>query len=231
MPCKCGVGFNRWRAGLKEITQGTAGIEKINCLVLYVLRLVSISEWISFCITGGRKDDASHETDRRIIDYYVFLKTFLVGLLFFIVPNWLPWWFEFFGWYLLAEMYVSLLNVVFVGTLKRDRGIRIGRSLLLLMFNASQLVLSFALFYRVHADLTWTTAFKNSIHVFSTLRLPEQAPKLETAQIVLNFVFIAILLARFLGMPSSDTTSEKNSEQPNHLRSKKKRRASRSGAS
>src|SRR6185369_4780387 len=188
MPCKCRDGLQRWRAQLNGIKESkTGGIERLFYFALYRLRLISLSEWISFCITGGREDDAAHAKDRLIVDWYVVLKTFLVALL-LILPakHSLTWLVQLVVWYLLAEMYLSLLNIVFVGTLKQDRKISVGRSLLLLMFNAAQLVLSFAVFYRLCLHKGIRDAVYTSVQVFSTLGAPEHARTLVTLQVALG---------------------------------------------
>ncbi len=206
MPCKCRDGLARWRDQLNEIKKSeTGGIERLFCFALYWLRLVSLSEWISFCIAGGRKDKAGQAKDQMIVDWYVVLKTFLVALLLIVpVKHSLSWLVQLVVWYLLAEMYLQLLNIVFVGTLKQDRKISVGRSLLLLMFNAAQLVLSFALFYRVYLNKGIRDAVYTSVQVFSTLGAPEHARTLVTLQVALGFIFITVLLARFLGMPKEE---------------------------
>jgi hypothetical protein len=204
MPCRCRDGLNRWRKGLNELRESDkGGLERLFYFILYGLRLVSLSEWISFCITGGREDDANHATDRLIVDWYVVLKTFLVALLLCVVPtkHSLTWLVQLIVWYLLAEMYLSLLNIVFVGTLKQDRKISVGRSLLLLMFNAAQLVLSFAVFYRVCLHKDVRDAVYTSVQVFSTLGAPNDARTLVTLQVALGFIFLTVLLAKFLDMP------------------------------
>jgi hypothetical protein len=204
MPCRCREGLERWREGLKELRESDkGGLERLFYFGLYWLRLVSISEWLSFCITGGRENAADHATDRNIVDCYVVTKTVLVAVLLIIVPakhSLLTWFVQLFVWYLLAEMYLSLLNVVFVGTLKQDRKISVGRSLLLLMFNAAQLVLSFAVFYRVSLHKGIRDAVYTSVEVFSTLGVPKDARTLVTLQVALSFIFLTILLAKFLGM-------------------------------
>jgi hypothetical protein len=202
MACKCREGLERWREGLNKLRESDkGGLERLFYFGLYWLRLVSLSEWLSFCITGGRAAD--HATDRNIVDCYVVTKTVLVAVLLIIVPakhSLLTWFVQLIVWYLLAEMYLSLLNIVFVGTLKQDRKISVGRSLLLLMFNAAQLVLSFAVFYKVSLHKGVRDAVYTSVQVFSTLGAPEHARTLVTLQVALSFIFLTILLAKFLGM-------------------------------
>jgi hypothetical protein len=52
-----------------------------------------------------------------------------------------------------------------------------------------------------------------SVQVFSTLGFPEKSPKLVTLQVALNFIFLAVLLARFLGMPEEKRKQTEETEQ------------------
>lgn len=88
MPCRCGDGLKRWRKGLDELRRESekGGLERCFYFILYRLRLASLSEWISFCITGLRETADDHAKDRLIVDWYVVSKTFLVAVLLFLVP-------------------------------------------------------------------------------------------------------------------------------------------------
>jgi hypothetical protein len=216
MPCRCRDGRERWRKGLNELRESDkGGLERVFYFILYGLRLVSLSEWISFCITGGREDDADHAKDRLIVDWYVVLKTLLIAVLLYFVPakHSLTWLVQLIVWYLLAEMYLSLLNIVFVGTLKQDRKISVGRSLLLLMFNAAQLVLSFAVFYKVFFHKGVRDAVYTSVKVFSTLGAPEHARTLVTLQVALGFIFLTVLLAKFLDTEDKPAQTKRPKQQ------------------
>jgi hypothetical protein len=219
MPCRCREGLKRWRKGLDELRESDkGGLEKLFYFALYRLRLVSLSEWISFCITGLRETAADHATDRLIVDRYVVIKTVLVlPLLLYFVPakhSLMTWPVLFIVSYLLAEMYLSLLNIVFVGTLKQDRKISVGRSLLLLMFNAAQLVLSFGVFYKVCLHKGVKDALYTSVQVFSTLGAPQHARTLVTLQVASGFIFLTVLLAKFLSMPEEKRAQTKRPKQP-----------------
>jgi hypothetical protein len=74
-------------------------------------------------------------------------------------------------------------------------------SLLLLIFNAAQLVLSFVVFYRVCLHKDVRDAVYTSVQVFRTLNAPPHARTLVTLQVALGFIFLTILLAKFLNMP------------------------------
>jgi hypothetical protein len=217
MPCRFRDGLKRWREGLDELRESDkGGLERRFYLGLYWLRLVSLSELFSFCITGGRDNPADQVKDRNFIDWYVVLKTVFVGVLLCVVPakHSLTWLVQIGVWYLLAEMYLSLFNIVFVGTLKQDRKISIGRSLLLLMFNAAQLVLSFAVFYKVYLHKDVRGAVYTSVEVFSTLGAPPHARTLVTLQVALGFIFLTILLAKFVNMPDEKPAQPKRPKQP-----------------
>jgi hypothetical protein len=219
MPCRCGDGLRWWREGLDELrASDKGGLERLFHFILYRLRLVSLSEWISFCIIGARETAADHAKDRNFIDGYVVIKTVLVlPLLLLLVSakhSLMTWLVLFIVWYLLAEMYLSLLNVVFVGTLKPERKISVGRSLLLLMFNAAQLVLSFAVFYKAFFHKGVKDALYTSVQVFSTLGAPQHARTLVTLQVASGFIFLTVLLAKFLSMPEEKRAQTKRPKQP-----------------
>lgn len=84
---------------------------------------------------------------------------------------------------------------------ERRRKEELKLSLLLLIFNAAQLVLSFVVFYRVCLHKDVRDAVYTSVQVFRTLNAPPHARTLVTLQVALGFIFLTILLAKFLNMP------------------------------
>lgn len=203
MKCRCRDGLERWRTGLNEIKANAeiGGLEKVFALLFYSSRLVLISEWLSFCIVGAIRGKADKDKDRCITDLYVALKTIFVALSVALPLEPVSWVMRAVLSYLLAETYLSLLNVVFIGTLPQERKISIGRTLLLLIFNAVQIVLTFALFYRTPLYPDKWKAIYTSVQVFGTISFPaDQAPGLATVQIALDFIFLAVVLARLVGM-------------------------------
>lgn len=177
------------------------GIEKWARRFLYLSRILSISEHLSFFVIGAKTSKEQYRRDLWITDLYVVGKTVVVALLACLPESLLTagaWIVS----YLLAEMYLALLNVVF-GTLPDERPISITRSLLLLMLNAFQITLTFALYYRIVLSLDPGAAIASSFQVFGTVGHPANnfgaGSYVVALQIGLDFVFIAILLASFVG--------------------------------
>src|SRR5262245_48904902 len=131
-------GLKRWSGEFRKIWLNSkfVGIEKWTRRGLYFLRILSLSEHLSFFIVGAKFSRAQYRRDSWITDFYVVGKTILVALLIFLPDCWLSVWL---ATYLLAELYVVLLNVVILGTLPDERPISIPRSLLLLILNAFQI--------------------------------------------------------------------------------------------
>jgi hypothetical protein len=201
-------GLKRWSRTFQEIwvDSKVAGIEKWARRFLYFLRILSISEHLSFFIIGTNYSRKEYRRDLWITDLYVVGKTIFVALLAFLPERLLAagaWIVS----YLLAEMYLALLNVVFVRTLPNERPISIPRSLLLLILNAFQIIVTFALYYRIVLSLDPGAAIASSFQVFGTVGHPARdsghGSYLVALQIALDFVFIAILLASFVGQAAN----------------------------
>jgi hypothetical protein len=166
-------GLKRWSRTLQEILVDSkvAGIEKWVRRCLYFSRILSISEHLSFFIIGAKYSRREYRRDLWITDLYVLGKTIVVALLVFLPERLLAagaWIVS----YLLTEMYLALLNVVFVRTLPDQRPISIPRSLLLLILNAFQIIATFALYYRIVLSLDPGAAIASSFQVFGTVGHP-----------------------------------------------------------
>jgi hypothetical protein len=79
--------------------------------------MLSLSEHISFWVTGDRKQKSDHAKDRLIVERYVIGKTIVVAVLLSLRTAYLSCLVQVAVWYVLVEMYVQLLTIVFVGTL------------------------------------------------------------------------------------------------------------------
>jgi hypothetical protein len=104
--------------------------------------------------------------------------------------------------YLLVELYVVILNVVFVTARVEEPPVSIPRSVLFIVLNAFQVTLTFALFYRTAFRLDPGQAIAKSFQVFGTVGLPNGSDKgsyLVAFQIALNFVLLAIFLTSIIG--------------------------------
>jgi hypothetical protein len=189
-----------------------AGIEKWARLSLYFSRILSISEHLSFFIIGAKYSREQYRRDLWLTDSYVLGKTIVVGLLAFLPASLLPVGAAI-ATYFLAEMYSALLNVVFVSTLPDERPVSLPRSLLLLILNAFQLIVTFGLYYRLVLGLDPGTAIASSFLVFGTVGYPANESGdgryLVALQIGLDFIFVAILLARFVGEAVNPSAEER----------------------
>jgi hypothetical protein len=80
-------------------------------------------------------------------------------------------------------------------------------ALLLLILNAFQIIATFALYYRIVLSLDPGAAIASSFQVFGTVGHPVNdsghGSYLVALQIALDFVFIAILLASFVGQAAN----------------------------
>ena len=79
----CRRGLERWYSTLIELTQDfkILGAEKCLRVTLYFLRIITISEWLLFCSTGGREYQDDQKRNLVIADWYVVAKTVVVAML------------------------------------------------------------------------------------------------------------------------------------------------------
>ena len=109
----------------------------------------------------------------------------------------------FVAWYLLASTVVVLFNVLFLTKLSFIGPVASNeRTLLLFLLNIVQVVLAFAILYRLtlpNLNLNpWKALFK-SLLVFGTIGYPEGAELIVGIQIATDFVLLAVFLAFFVG--------------------------------
>jgi hypothetical protein len=114
--------------------------------------------------------------------------------------------------YLLASTIVVLLNVLFLSKLSF-----IGppasneRTLLLFMFNVAQVVVIFAIFYRLKLPfLSACDALLKALLVFGTISYPREAEGIAGVQIVIDLVLLAVFLAFFVGRLGTAATPSVN---------------------
>lgn len=214
MPCVCRRGLEKWRATLRKLARDPKclGIEKWVYLSAYTLKITSIVEWSLFCATGGSRDPEDGRRNVLIVDWCVIGKTIVVAAL-----VWVPQEYLFFAaivaGYLLFEMFVALFNVVLLAKKLDGRPISIERSLILLTLNAAQLIFSFAIFYQAALLVDPWRAVVFSFDVFGTVSRPASADYPGSdwwviLQIVLDFLFLAIVVANFFSLRSETDPNE-----------------------
>ena len=207
MPCQCKQGFQSWRSNLVQLSKEKEffGIEKLARVFLYFLRFFSLSEWLSFCITGSRETSQDHIRDLLIVDAYVAAKTIVVVVLVWVVPERYLSAAAWIACYLLIETFIALFNIVFVTTRPNERPISIGRSLILLILNVVELIATFAILYQAVLLVEPWRAVVFSFDVFGTVGRPSSSQYplsdvLVVSQIAVDFLFLAIVLAHFLNL-------------------------------
>ena len=192
-------GLVEWCSDLRKIysTDEVRGLEKAFDWVIFFLMIVTISQLLQFFF-WGRRDRAP----REFIDAYVLVA--IVVLIFFLVwPNSFPGVSWFVACYLPASTIVVLFNVLFLTKLSFIGPVASNeRTLLLFLLNIVQVVLAFAILYRLtlpNLNLNpWKALFK-SLLVFGTIGYPEGAELIVGIQIATDFVLLAVFLAFFVG--------------------------------
>ena len=200
-------GVDFYRSRLKKIDESEVeGLERYFDVLLCSLNTLSILYWLLMIRFKDLRQE--QKLTRLYVEVYVLAKiAVLFGLLQF--PGTISC---LLAMYLLADLYVALLLVVFVakhvpGSFPLISGSRpsLERLLILLMGNVAEVTLAFALFYRMTLaeDPGPWRAIAYSIQVLGTVGTPPDRTGsvlfVVSWQIVLDFVLLAIFLARLIG--------------------------------
>jgi len=188
----------------KEIT----GAERLIAWTSYFTRIFSIPFWLLIPFEV-ESEDANTERHPRIEAYLTCELLALIAVL--LVATKCPVISVAVAIYFLWQIYLALLEIVFVSklTFMKPEVISVERSLLLFVINAAEIVVAFAIFYRTALCYSPGAAVVNSLLVFGTVGHPLNGnPSLVaqdwggvvvSAQLVCDFLFIAIFLSAFLG--------------------------------
>jgi hypothetical protein len=81
MSCALRQGLGKWFLTLKQIGRdpNVIGLEKWVDVLLYFSRIISFSQWMSFCFAGARETPEDKNCDVMIVDFYVIAKTLAVA--------------------------------------------------------------------------------------------------------------------------------------------------------
>jgi hypothetical protein len=202
-------GLEEWRSDLRKIysTDEVRGFEKAFDLVIFFSMIATISQLLQF-LFWGRRDRAA----RWFIDAYVFVAT-VVLICFLVWPDSFPRVSCFVAWYLLASTVVVLFNVLFLTKLSFIGPVAsYERTLLLFLVNIVQVVLAFAILYRLTLpNLNAWKALYESLLVFGTIGYPKGAEPIVGIQIAIDFVLLAVFLAFVVGrLGKSDKRQSEN---------------------
>ncbi len=188
-------GLAEWWSDLGRIyvTPEVRGIERTFDLIICALKITPLSQIIQFF--WGRRDQGP----TLFIDMYVVVATILLGGLLW-VSDVVPWLSAGVAGYILASAIIILLNVLFLSKLSFiGPAASNERTLLLFMLNVAQVVLAFAIFYRLTLHIPARRALFEAVGVFGTISYPKGVNAIVGLQIVIDFMLLAVFLAFFVG--------------------------------
>ena len=190
------MAWKEWRDGLQKIwtAPNLHGIERLVGIGVFVLKTFILTELIRL-LPWNRKDKR-----KGLPDLYVVLVTAFLFILLVLPPS---AWSVGFAIYFLASIIVYLLNVVLLSKVF-GRVLSPERSLILLILNVAQVVLIFAIFYRLELreELEgWRDALVDAVLVLGTVAVPFplKARPIAAVQVAIDFMLLAVFLAHFVG--------------------------------
>jgi hypothetical protein len=196
------------------------GIELIFDSCVLALRYLSLSYWSKdIWLVAFLDSHAVDDTRRRrrwrdsLIDAYCIAQLLVLTGLLFLTRH--PVLAALLSVYILFEIYLNLFSIFFLPRTRKlgppqasdspsavnEPSTRVERSILLLFVNVLQVILAFAIIYKASAPVfTPSTAFFGAVFVFGTLGAPPGiSSPLVAAQVVLDFILVAAILANFVG--------------------------------
>jgi hypothetical protein len=188
-------GLTEWCGDLKKIyvTPEVRGIERVFDLTIFALMIVTLSQIIQF-FWGRRGQGPSY-----FVDVYVLAAIIVLGCLLW-VSDGVPWVSAGVAGYLLGSTIIVLFNVLFLTKLSFIGPVASNeRTLLLFILNVAQVVLAFAIFYRLKLHIPASDALFNTLLVFGTVGYPLEAEAIVGLQIAIDFLLLALFLAFFVG--------------------------------
>jgi hypothetical protein len=213
-------GFVYWERQLENIKSSKVeGIERVVAIGLWHLYLYSLLFWITVRLATGL--EGRQRSAERIVEWYAPARLGLSIVFTILFPPILLWVVFPFLVYLLLELYVALLLIVFVSkyNISAVPGFHprrsIERLLILIILNVSEVTVVFALFYRLFLkqDPGGFVAIAYAIEVFGTVGTPPVSPTdggLFTVafHLVADFVLLAILLTMLVGRLSGSVAED-----------------------
>ena len=189
-------GWQEWRTGLTKIANETAGIERVAGVSLYVLTLISLTQWLHLAYEARNKSS--------LIDAYV-VGVLVLSFCIFWNPNVCL---AILSTYFSISTVIVLLNIVLLqhvfGEIPSPE-----RSLLLFICNVAQIVFMFATWYRLGGE---HDPLLKSVLAFATIGYSEAMPGLAMVQIATDFVLLAIFLSHLVGQFGARRAAAPNAE-------------------
>jgi len=171
------------------------------------LHVVTPSGWIKLALDPHTNQPTKEErwVRDRAIEFYVVVEWIVLCAILW-VPEATQQYQVWIAAFILFEIILNLSSIVFVGKLPSiyPPTASIERSLILFGINVSQVVIAFAIFYRVALHLSPKKAVLTATLVFGTLGSPSLSSENSAAivvvlQVVTDFLLIAIFLGAFVG--------------------------------
>jgi hypothetical protein len=210
-------GVNYYLERVEKIRNSeTKGLERYSAFALNALYILSLLYWITIKVRAENNQSCSE----RVVEFYVVAKL----IIFIVLINLPPPCFSVsvgIAIYLLAELYVAFLNIVFLTKLLPSSAPSasttppsLERLLILVLLNAAEVTIAFALFYRVTCGLKPLQAIAYSVQVFGTVGTPvkdnENGLYVVAFQIAADFILLGIFLTILIGQLKGFAASERD---------------------
>jgi hypothetical protein len=200
-PVKC------WRVQTREINNYLNGIEWGTAQLISSLRLLSVSFWGANLLLK-RKWGEEKPHDRITEGYVLAVFMTLATTLWLSTPA--ATWMVYFVFYFLAELMVIIAASVLLRKLPSAKPpISIERSLILLVINAAEITVGFAVLYRVLLPADRSVALLYAVSVFATIGAPANIDAIVIAQFACNFIFLTVFIATYVTSLGSLTKLER----------------------
>jgi hypothetical protein len=192
------------------------GLERLFDTLLLLLRLLSLSYLLKRFLP--EPDSPRRAVRSSVIDTYCVLQ--LIALVILVSSSFGPVIETVIAGYILFDIYLNLLNIIFVGKIQEINAppASIERSILLLFMNVLQVILAFAVFYHHWLGLSGMDAFFSAVLVLGTIGYPPGATGwlclVVSLQVLLDLVLLLLILSSFIGQ----VTLFRRSAEPAHSR-------------
>lgn len=201
------------------------GLELIFATALLAFRYLSLSYWLRTVLPPP--DDPRHTIRDNAIDAYCVIQFIALSLV--LASGFSPIIDSAIVAYILFEIYLNLLNIVFIGKFRDINAppASVERSILVLVLNIVGVVLAFGVLYRHWLGLSKVEGLFKAVLVLGTIGYPEASGKLVllvALQVFLDVLLFVLVIASFvgqLGLFSHGNRSQPQSTSKNVLTSVK----------
>lgn len=176
------------------------GLELIFDTILLAFRYLSLSYGLRYAVS--RLDDQRHAVRDNVVDLYCIIQLIVLSLVF--GRGYSPIVDSIIVTYILFEMYLNLLNIIFIGKFPDINAppASVERSILLLMLNVIEVVLAFGILYHHWLGLSRIEGFFKAVCVLGTIGYPDAIGwpiLLVVLQVFLDFLLLVLVISSFIG--------------------------------